>query len=53
MEVGKEQTFDVEPETGFWKRFGNGFYSVILQIVTQHETITNSYRRAFRLVYGP
>ena len=30
LENGKEVRFDVEPETGFWKRFGAGFMSVFV-----------------------
>ena len=30
LEDGKEVRFDVEPETGFWKRFGAGFMSVFV-----------------------
>jgi hypothetical protein len=26
---GKEHTFDVDPYTGFWKRFGIGFMSIL------------------------
>ena len=30
LENGQEITFSVEPETGFWKRFGAGFMSVFV-----------------------
>jgi putative cardiolipin synthase len=30
LEDGKEVRFDVEPDTGFWKRFGAGFMSVFV-----------------------
>jgi len=30
LEDGKEVRFDVEPETGFWKRFGIGFMSIFV-----------------------
>jgi putative cardiolipin synthase len=30
LEDGKEIRFDVEPETGFWKRFGAGFMSIFV-----------------------
>ncbi len=30
LENGEEVVFDVEPETGFWKRFGTGFMSAIV-----------------------
>ena len=30
QENGKEVRFDVEPETGFWKRFGVGFMSIFV-----------------------
>jgi putative cardiolipin synthase len=30
LENGQEVTFDVEPETGFWKRFSTGFMSVFV-----------------------
>ena len=29
MVGGKPQTFDVEPYTGFWRRFGIGFMSIL------------------------
>jgi putative cardiolipin synthase len=30
LENGKEVTFDVEPDTGFWTRFGVGFMSIFV-----------------------
>ena len=30
LENGREVRFDVEPETGFWKRFGAGFMSIFV-----------------------
>ena len=30
LEDGKEVRYDVEPETGFWKRFGVGFMSIFV-----------------------
>jgi hypothetical protein len=30
LENGEEVVFDVEPETGFWTRFGTGFMSAIV-----------------------
>ena len=42
---GKPQTFDVEPYTGFWKRFGIGFLRLLPRITSYNVCYTKLLRR--------